>query len=154
MCLISNMWVLDLPIRFTAENLKIFGLIEAYRGYRATKLRDLLVASCIFRVFYSIFGVYIFPKWLKKVPGHFGILFRWFWELPKSWLFLDLLLVISGPIDLVFVVFLTPNYFKKYYFSMSDKQKFRKFPKGKPTIFLNLFFGYWPNNGLINIINC
>jgi hypothetical protein len=28
---------------------------------------------------------------------------------------------------------------KQYYFSISDNQKFRKFSKGKPTIFLNLF---------------
>ena len=39
--------------------------------------------SYIFNVFYGIFGVYIFPKWLKKVPGHFGILFGWFRELRK-----------------------------------------------------------------------
>ena len=32
----------------------------------------------------GFFGVYIFPKWLKKVPGHFGILFGWFWELKNS----------------------------------------------------------------------
>ena len=68
-------------------------------------LGEFFVFSYIFKVFYGIFGVYIFPKWLKKVPGHIPILFGWFWELPKSWLFLDLLLVISGPVDLVFVCF-------------------------------------------------
>ena len=34
-------------------------------------------------VFWGVLGVYIIPKWLIKVPGHFGILFRWFRELRK-----------------------------------------------------------------------
>ena len=87
---------------------------KLYQGDPNQKLRDFLVFSCFFNVFYGIFGVYIFPKWLKKVPGHIPILFSWFWELRKSWLFLDLLLVISGPVDPVFMVFLIPNYFKQY----------------------------------------
>ena len=44
--------------------------------YRGKKLGDLLVFSYIFNVFYGISGVYIFPKWLIKVPGHIPILFR------------------------------------------------------------------------------
>ena len=48
----------------------------AYRGpIGQKKLGDFLVFSYIFVVFYGIFGVYIFPKWLKKVPGHIPILF-------------------------------------------------------------------------------
>ena len=47
-----------------------------YRGpIGQNNLGDFLVCSYIVKVFYGIFGVYIFPKWLKKVPGHFGILF-------------------------------------------------------------------------------
>ena len=34
-------------------------------------------------VFFGVFGVYIIPNWLIKVPGHFGILFGWFLELRK-----------------------------------------------------------------------
>ena len=34
-------------------------------------------------VLFGVFGVYIIPKWLIKVPGHFGILFGWFRELRK-----------------------------------------------------------------------
>ena len=29
-----------------------------------------------------VFGVYIIPKWLIKVPGHIAILFGWFLEVP------------------------------------------------------------------------
>ena len=39
-----------------------------------TNLGDLLF-FLIFLIFYGFFGVYIFPKWLKKVPGHIPILF-------------------------------------------------------------------------------
>ena len=39
-------------------------------------LGDLLVVSYMFKVCYGIFGVYIFPKWLIKVPSHIPILFR------------------------------------------------------------------------------
>ena len=34
-------------------------------------------------VFFWVFGVYIIPKWLIKVPGHIPILFGWFRELRK-----------------------------------------------------------------------
>ena len=47
-----------------------------YQGDPNQKLGDFFVFSCFFIVFFGVFGVYIFPKWLKKVPGHFGILFR------------------------------------------------------------------------------
>ena len=40
------------------------------------KIGDCLFFSYMFDVFYGILGVYIFPKWLKKVPGHIPILFR------------------------------------------------------------------------------
>ena len=30
----------------------------------------------IFSIIFGVFGVYIIPNWLIKVPGHFGILFR------------------------------------------------------------------------------
>ena len=56
----------------------------AYRGPIGQKnLGDFRFFSWYFIVLLGFFGVYIFPKWLKKVPGHFGILFRWFWELRK-----------------------------------------------------------------------
>ena len=41
-----------------------------------SEFRRCLVFSLFFNVFYGIFGVYIIPKWLIKVPGHVGILFR------------------------------------------------------------------------------
>ena len=34
------------------------------------------------------------------------------------------------------------GHFRKYYVSMSDNQNVRKFSKGKPSLFLNLFFVY------------
>ena len=34
-------------------------------------------------VCFGVFGFYIIPNWLIKVPGHFGILFGWFRELRK-----------------------------------------------------------------------
>ena len=37
--------------------------------------------SWFFVVFFGVFGVYIIPNWLIKVPGHFPILFGWFQEL-------------------------------------------------------------------------
>ena len=44
-----------------------------------------------FLIRYCIWGkgllFLIILKWLIKVPGHIPILFRWFLELPKSWLF-------------------------------------------------------------------
>ena len=30
----------------------------------------------IFYCMFGVFGVYMIPNWLIKVPGHFGILFR------------------------------------------------------------------------------
>ena len=40
------------------------------------KLGDVRVFSRCVIVFSGVFGVYIIPKWLIKVPGPFAILFR------------------------------------------------------------------------------
>ena len=75
----------------------------------------------------GFFGVYIIPKWLIKVPGHFGILFGWFRELRKFCQ--NLVPEPSG---------LSPKCFKKYKKNMGSSwkniifvnmghQKFRKF---------------------------
>ena len=49
----------------------------SYRGpIGQKKLGDVLDFAYIFKIRYGIFGVYIFPKWLKKVPGHIPILFK------------------------------------------------------------------------------
>ena len=50
------------------------GHIGALQGKQ--KLGDFLFFSEYVIVFFGFFGVYIFPKWLIKVPGHFGIFFR------------------------------------------------------------------------------
>ena len=60
---------------------ELLGYLIVERGlYRGSigqnKLGDVLVFSYIFKVSYGIFGFHIFPKWLIKVLGHFGILFR------------------------------------------------------------------------------
>ena len=66
---------------------------------------------------------------------------------------MDLLTVISGPADPVFMAFLIPKrlqkileniweHLGKYYFSISENQTFRKVSKGKPTIFLKRVFLY------------
>ena len=66
-------WVPLLELKFQNVNCKN----GAYRGPIGQKqLGDFWVFSYIFNVFYGICGVYLFPKLLKKVPGHFGILFR------------------------------------------------------------------------------
>ena len=49
---------------------------QLYQRNPNQKLGDFLDCSYIFNVFNGIFGFYIIPKWLKKVPGHIPILFR------------------------------------------------------------------------------
>ena len=60
-------------------------LVSAYGSNRAPigkhNLGDFWFFNLFFNVCYCICGVYIIPKWLIKVPGHFGILFGWFREL-------------------------------------------------------------------------
>ena len=66
---------------------------------------------------------------------------------------MDLLLVISGPVDLVFVDFLIQKIpqkilenmwgdLGKILFSMYDNQHFRNCSKGKPSLCFDLFFVY------------
>ena len=93
-------------------------------------------------VFFGVFGVYIIPNWLIKVPGHFGILFRWFWELRKFGQNLDP--ETSG---------LSPKCFKKYkknygiilekyylcQYGTSKKSKFSQFWTHQTPIFFESF---------------
>ena len=46
-------------------------------------LGDFLVCFLIYYCIFGVYGVYIIPKRLIKVPGHIAILFRWFLELRK-----------------------------------------------------------------------
>ena len=104
-----------------------------------TNLGDVWFFSLFFKVFYGIFGVYIIPKWLIKVPGHIPILFGWFRELRNFCQ--NLVLETSG---------LSPKCFKQYKKIMESSWKniiyvnlglttFRKFLKFGPTKHLFIF---------------
>ena len=79
----------------------------------------------------GVFGYYIIPKWLIEVPGHFGILFRWFRELRKFSQNLDP--ETSG---------LSPKCFKKYkknYGIILEKYYFVHTDLNKIDFFRNLY---------------
>ena len=68
---------LQTPVLFSA----IFTNTPAQIGGK--KIGVFWFLSCFFGVWIGVYGVWIIPKWLIKVPGHIPILFGWILELPK-----------------------------------------------------------------------